>query len=130
MKRLIPLFLFGVTLLPFPALASAGITEFGGPLQTFVDTICGPAGKFIATLAIACVGVYFAMNRAEMTDTAKLGTDCGGQAVQFLRRDAVGLLCDTRRSINRCSGMILCWAGSEIPCFMRASWRSLSLSTA
>lgn len=73
MKRLILLFLFGVTLLPFPALASAGITEFGGPLQTFVDTICGPAGKFIATLAIACVGVYFAMNRAEMTDTAKQG---------------------------------------------------------
>lgn len=73
MKRLILLFLFGVTLLPLPALASAGITEFGGPLQTFVDTICGPAGKFIATLAIACVGVYFAMNRAEMTDTAKQG---------------------------------------------------------
>lgn len=73
MKRIVLLFLFGVTFLPFPALASAGITEFGGPLETFVETICGPAGKFIATLAIACVGVYFAMARAEMTDTAKQG---------------------------------------------------------
>ncbi len=67
------LFLFGALLLPFPAQASAGITEFGGPLETFVNTICGPGGKFIATLAIACVGVYFAMNRAEMTDIAKQG---------------------------------------------------------
>ena len=67
------LFLFGVILLPFPALATAGITEFGGPLEAFVETICGPAGKAVATLAIACVGVYFVMNRAEMSETAKHG---------------------------------------------------------
>lgn len=72
MKRSFVLFfLFGAVLLPFPALASAGITEFGGPLQTFVDTVCGPVGKAIGTLAIACVGVYFVMNRAELTETAK-----------------------------------------------------------
>ncbi len=67
------LLLLGVVLLPVPALANAGLTEFGGPLQTFVETICGPAGKAVATLAIACVGIYFVTNRAEMSETAKHG---------------------------------------------------------
>jgi type IV secretory pathway VirB2 component (pilin) len=54
-------------LLVFPdfALASGGITEFSSPLEQVVNTITGPAGKWISIVAMALCGVIFIMNKNE-----------------------------------------------------------------
>ena len=51
-------------LFAFPDLAAAsgGITEFSSPLESVVNTITGPAGKWIAIVAMALCGVIFIMN--------------------------------------------------------------------
>lgn len=67
------LFLGVLLALPFPALANPGLSEFGGPLDTFLNTITGNVGKSIAILAVACVGIYFGMNKGEVTETTKQG---------------------------------------------------------
>ena len=54
-------------LFAFPELASAsgGITEFSDPLEQVVNTITGPAGKWISIVAMALCGVIFIMNNDE-----------------------------------------------------------------
>ena len=54
-------------LLAFPdiAAASGGITEFSSPLESVVNTITGPAGKWISIVAMALCGVIFIMNKNE-----------------------------------------------------------------
>ena len=54
-------------LLLFPqlAVASGGITEFSNPLEQVVNTITGPAGKWISIVAMALCGVIFIMNNDE-----------------------------------------------------------------
>ena len=48
--------------LPGFAFASGGITEFSSPLEQVVNTITGPAGKWISIVAMALCGVIFIMN--------------------------------------------------------------------
>ena len=59
--------LFALCLLACPelALASGGITEFSSPLERVVNTVTGPAGKWIAITAMALCGVVFIMNKNE-----------------------------------------------------------------
>ena len=48
---------------PDIAAASGGITEFSSPLERVVNTITGPAGKWISIVAMALCGVIFIMNK-------------------------------------------------------------------
>ena len=59
--------LAALCLLAFPDLAAAsgGITEFSGPLEKVVNTITGPAGKWISIVAMAICGIIFIMNKNE-----------------------------------------------------------------
>ena len=50
---------------PDIAAASGGITEFSSPLERVVNTITGPAGKWISIVAMALCGVIFIMNKNE-----------------------------------------------------------------
>ena len=50
---------------PDIAAASGGITEFSSPLERVVNTITGPAGKWISIVAMALCGVIFIMNNNE-----------------------------------------------------------------
>jgi type IV secretion system protein VirB2 len=61
-------------LLLFPgfAFASGGITEFSSPLEQVVNTITGPAGKWISIVAMALCGVIFIMNRDDISGGFKL----------------------------------------------------------
>lgn len=42
---------------PEIAAASGGITEFSSPLEKVVNTVTGPAGKWISIVAMALCGV-------------------------------------------------------------------------
>ena len=66
-SRLFFLGLAALCLLAFPDLAAAsgGITEFSSPLERVVNTITGPAGKWISIVAMALCGVIFIMNKNE-----------------------------------------------------------------
>ena len=61
-------------LLAFPDLAAAsgGITEFSSPLEQVVNTITGPAGKWISIVAMALCGVIFIMNKDDISGGFKL----------------------------------------------------------
>ena len=61
-------------LLAFPDLAAAsgGITEFSSPLERVVNTITGPAGKWISIVAMALCGVIFIMNKDDISGGFKL----------------------------------------------------------
>ena len=50
---------------PDIAAASGGITEFSSPLERVVNTITGPAGKWISIVAMALCGVIFIINKNE-----------------------------------------------------------------
>lgn len=58
--------------LPDIALASGGITEFSSPLERVVNTITGPAGKWISIVAMALCGVIFIMNKDDISGGFKL----------------------------------------------------------
>lgn len=66
--------LLALCLLAFPelALASGGITEFSSPLERVVNTVTGPAGKWIAITAMALCGVVFIMNKDDISGGFKL----------------------------------------------------------
>lgn len=69
------LFFLALTLLcalPELAFASGGISEFSGPLEKVVNTITGPAGKWIAITAMALCGVIFIMNKDDVSGGFKL----------------------------------------------------------
>jgi type IV secretion system protein VirB2 len=70
------LVLFGLLagLFAFPELsfASGGISEFSSPLEQVVNTITGPAGKWISIVAMALCGVIFIMNRDDISGGFKL----------------------------------------------------------
>ena len=57
---------------PDIAAASGGITEFSSPLERVVNTITGPAGKWIAIVAMALCGVIFIMNKDDISGGFKL----------------------------------------------------------
>ena len=52
---------FAAAAMAFPemALASGGITEFSSPLEKVVNTVTGPAGKYISIVAMAICGIIF-----------------------------------------------------------------------
>ena len=54
------------------AAASGGITEFSSPLERVVNTITGPAGKWISIVAMALCGVIFIMNKDDISGGFKL----------------------------------------------------------
>jgi type IV secretion system protein VirB2 len=61
-------------LVAFPdfAFASGGISEFSSPLEQVVNTIIGPAGKWISIVAMALCGVIFIMNKDDISGGFKL----------------------------------------------------------
>ena len=59
-------------LTPDIAAASGGITEFSSPLEKVVNTITGPAGKWISIVAMALCGVIFIMNKDDISGGFKL----------------------------------------------------------
>lgn len=63
-------FLFGVC--PDVAFASGGITEFSSPLEKVVNTVTGPAGKYISITALALCGLYYILNRDSIDGAFKL----------------------------------------------------------
>ena len=73
-SRLAFLGLAALCLLAFPELAAAsgGITEFSSPLEQVVNTITGPAGKWISIVAMALCGVIFIMNKDDISGGFKL----------------------------------------------------------
>lgn len=58
-------------MLPKIAGATNAITEFSGPLERVVGTLTGPAGMWISILAMALCGVYYVMNKDDITGTFK-----------------------------------------------------------
>ena len=61
-----------VVAFPEMALASGGITEFSSPLEKVVNTITGPAGKYISIVAMAICGLIFIMNKDDISGGFKL----------------------------------------------------------
>lgn len=59
-------------LVPDLAAASGGITEFSSPLERVVNTITGPAGKWISITAMAICGIIFIMNKDDISGGFKL----------------------------------------------------------
>lgn len=57
---------------PDIAAASGGITEFSSPLERVVNTITGPAGKWISIVAMALCGIIFIMNKDDISGGFKL----------------------------------------------------------
>ena len=55
MRKMFVLLAFAcLLLLPELALASGGITEFSSPLEKVVNTVTGPAGKYIPAASSCC----------------------------------------------------------------------------
>jgi type IV secretion system protein VirB2 len=52
--------------------ASGGITEFSSPLEKVVNTVTGPAGKWISIVAMAICGVIFILNKDDLSGGFKL----------------------------------------------------------
>ena len=65
---------FAAAAMAFPemALASGGITEFSSPLEKVVNTVTGPAGKYISIVAMAICGIIFIMNKDDISGGFKL----------------------------------------------------------
>ena len=65
---------FAAAAMSFPemALASGGITEFSSPLEKVVNTVTGPAGKYISIVAMAICGIIFIMNKDDISGGFKL----------------------------------------------------------
>ena len=59
-------------MLPDVAAASGGITEFSSPLEKVVNTVTGPAGKWISIVAMALCGIIFIMNKDDISGGFKL----------------------------------------------------------
>jgi type IV secretion system protein VirB2 len=57
---------------PEIASASGGITEFSSPLEKVVNTITGPAGKWVSIVAMALCGVIFILNKDDLSGGFKL----------------------------------------------------------
>lgn len=74
-KILKSVFVFSFLALPLaiPEIAAAGgITEFSDPLEKVVNTVTGPAGKWISIVAMALCGVIFILNKDDLSGGFKL----------------------------------------------------------
>lgn len=54
------------------ALASGGITEFSSPLEKVVNTVTGPAGKYISIVAFAVTFLVYMFNRDDISGSFKM----------------------------------------------------------
>ncbi len=71
-RKYIIAFLWAMAImLPQIAKATNAITEFSGPLERVVGTLTGPAGMWISILAMALCGVYYVMNKDDISGTFK-----------------------------------------------------------
>ena len=61
-----------VLALPELAQASGGISEFSSPLEKVVQTVTGPAGRWVSIVAMALCGVLYIFNRDDLTGGFKL----------------------------------------------------------
>lgn len=66
------LLVFFLGVCPDLALASGGITEFSSPLEKVVNTITGPAGKYIGIVGMAICGIIMITNKEDITGGFKL----------------------------------------------------------
>jgi type IV secretion system protein VirB2 len=66
------LLLLLVVVTPEIVSASGGITEFSSPLEKVVQTITGPAGKWVSIVAMALCGVVFILNKDDLSGGFKL----------------------------------------------------------
>lgn len=57
---------------PAAAYASGGIDEFSSPLESVVNTITGPAGRWISIVAMALCGLLYIFNKDDLTGAFKL----------------------------------------------------------
>lgn len=71
-KLVLSLLLLAIVVVPELAFASGGITEFSSPLEKVVNTVTGPAGKWISIVAMALCGVIFILNKDDLTGGFKL----------------------------------------------------------
>ncbi len=58
-------------LLPATAFAG-GISEFSSPLEQVVNTITGPAGKWISIAAMGICGIVYIFNKDDLSGAFKL----------------------------------------------------------
>lgn len=74
MARFALLLVAGLFIAAFPELAhaSGGISEFTGPLEKVVNTITGPAGKFISIAAFGITFIIYLFNREDISGSFKL----------------------------------------------------------
>lgn len=71
-KSICALLLLVAVASPEIASASGGITEFSSPLESVVNTVTGPAGKWISIVAMALCGVIFILNKDDLSGGFKL----------------------------------------------------------
>jgi len=71
-KYIFALLLLFAVVFPEIASASGGITEFSSPLESVVNTVTGPAGKWISIVAMALCGVIFILNKDDLSGGFKL----------------------------------------------------------
>lgn len=71
-KSIFALLLLFAVVSPEIASASGGITEFSSPLESVVNTVTGPAGKWISIVAMALCGVIFILNKDDLSGGFKL----------------------------------------------------------
>ena len=72
MSKRIIFSLLVIMLLPAISHASGGITEFSGPLEMVVNTITGPAGKWISIVAMGLCGIIYIFNKDDLSGGFKL----------------------------------------------------------
>ena len=74
-----------VLALPEFAQASGGISEFSSPLEKVVQTVTGPAGRWVSIVAMALCGVLYIFNRDDLTGGFKrlLGVVFGISFIAF-----------------------------------------------
>lgn len=63
--------LLALILLPATVFAG-GITEFSSPLEQVVNTITGPAGRWISIVAMALCGIIYIFNKDDLSGGFKL----------------------------------------------------------
>jgi len=63
--------LLALVLVPTAAFAG-GISEFSSPLEQVVNTVTGPAGKWISIVAMALCGIIYIFNKDDLSGGFKL----------------------------------------------------------
>ena len=63
----------GLVLLPEAAQASSTLNELASPLETFIGAITGKVGRWVAIAGMAMIGIYYILNREDMSGPIKYG---------------------------------------------------------